>query len=88
MRIWTRTFVLATVVNFLVSLVFFMLMVTMATYAGERFSASDSVAGLAASIFIVGALVVRPRGVVVRWRPSCQVNSAVLSGLSLTVRRC
>lgn len=60
MRIWTRTFVLATVVNFLVSLVFFMLMVTMATYAGERFSASDSVAGLAASIFIVGALVVRP----------------------------
>ncbi|HSO69742.1 MAG TPA: MFS transporter [Arachnia sp.] len=60
MTIWTRTFVLATVVNFLVSLVFFMLMVTMATYAGERFSAADSMAGLAASIFIVGALVVRP----------------------------
>jgi len=58
--IWTRTFVLATVVNFLVSLVFFMLMVTMATYAVERFSAADGVAGLAASIFIVGALAVRP----------------------------
>lgn len=60
MTIWTRTFILATVVNFLVSLVFFMLMVTMATYAAERFSAADSMAGLAASIFIVGALLVRP----------------------------
>lgn len=58
--IWTRTFLLATVVNFLISLVFFMFMVTMALYAVERFSASESVAGLAASIFIVGGLVVRP----------------------------
>ncbi|MHA6523257.1 MFS transporter [Tessaracoccus sp. G1721] len=60
MTIWTRTFVLATVVNFLVSLVFFMLMVTMATYAAESFAASDATAGLAASIFIIGAFVVRP----------------------------
>lgn len=60
MRIWTRTFVLATVVNFLVSLVFFMLMVTMAMYSAERFAASDSVAGLSSSIFIIGALLVRP----------------------------
>ena len=36
MTIWTRTFVLATMVNFQVSLVFFILIVSLATSASGR----------------------------------------------------
>lgn len=59
-RILTVQFGLATVVNLLVSLVFFMLMVVMAVYAVDRFGVSEPEAGLAASVFVIGALAVRP----------------------------
>lgn len=59
-RIWTRDFVLASVVNLLVMLAFFVLVITMAPYAAERFATSDSGAGLASSAVILGALVARP----------------------------
>ncbi|HQY33223.1 MAG TPA: MFS transporter [Actinotalea sp.] len=59
-RIWTRDFVLVTVVNLLVMLAFFVLVITMAAYAADRFAASDSGAGLASSSVIIGALVARP----------------------------
>ncbi|MFS8479198.1 MAG: MFS transporter [Micromonosporaceae bacterium] len=58
-RLWTRDFVLGIVVNFLVAIVFYLLMTTMALYAAERFGAHDSVAGLASSMFIVGATAAR-----------------------------
>lgn len=58
-RLWNRDLVLATVANFLFSLIFYLLMTTMALYAIERFGADDSVAGLASSMFIVGATVAR-----------------------------
>src|SRR5690606_40356349 len=67
---------LAVVVNTLTMLVFYLLMTTMALYAAQRFAASDSLAGLASSMFIVGAVLGRlvagpligsrgPRGVLV-----------------------
>lgn len=53
--LWTPDFVLAALVNFCVGLVYMLLMTTMALYAVERFDASNSVAGLAAGMFIVGS---------------------------------
>jgi MFS family permease len=58
-RLWTGNFVLAIVTNLCISMVFYLLMTTMALYAVERFDASDSAAGLASSSFLIGALVAR-----------------------------
>ncbi|NLF03744.1 MAG: MFS transporter [Actinomycetales bacterium] len=58
-RLWTRDLVLAFVANFALALVFYALMTTMALYAVERFGASDGSAGLAASIFVIGAVAAR-----------------------------
>jgi MFS family permease len=57
--LWTRDFTLVFIINFLVALVFYLLMVTMAPYAIDRFDASSGVAGLATGIFIFGCLVGR-----------------------------
>lgn len=57
--IWTATFAGAVLVNFLLSVVFYMLMTTMALYAMGQFGADATEAGLAASIFMLGALVTR-----------------------------
>lgn len=58
-RLWTRDFVLSFVTNFLLGLIFYLLMTTMALYAVERFGAADSMAGLAASAFVIGATLAR-----------------------------
>ena len=58
-RLWTKSYVLALGVGFLLSLVFYLFMTTMALYAVERFGAGDALAGLASSVFVVGALVSR-----------------------------
>jgi MFS family permease len=58
-RLWTGNFVLAIATNFCISMVFYLLMTTMALYAVDRFGASDSAAGLASSSFLIGALVAR-----------------------------
>ncbi|MFX0595025.1 MFS transporter [Melissospora conviva] len=58
-RIWTRDLVFAWIVNFFLAFVFYMLMTTMALYAVERFSASDTLGGLASSIFVIGATISR-----------------------------
>jgi len=58
-RLWSGNFLLAIATNFFVSMVFYLPMTTMALYAVERFSASDSAAGLASSAFIIGAVIAR-----------------------------
>ncbi|MEE1621715.1 MFS transporter [Zafaria sp. Z1313] len=58
-RLWTPDFVMATFVNLFISIVFYLLMTSMALYAVDRFAASDSAAGFAASSYILGALVAR-----------------------------
>lgn len=57
--LWTKDLVLASVANLFISLVFYMLMTTMALYAVERFGASDATSGLASSMFVIGAVVAR-----------------------------
>ena len=58
-RLWTKDFITVSVINFLVFLIHYLLMVTIASYAVDEFHASTSVAGLVAGIFVVGVLIGR-----------------------------
>ena len=58
-RLWTKDFVLISIVNFFLIFSMFLLIVTMAAYATETYDASTSTAGLAASIFVIGILIGR-----------------------------
>jgi len=58
-RLWTREFVLITVINFLVAMNFYLLAIVAPEYALVELDASLGEAGMAASIFIAGALAAR-----------------------------
>lgn len=58
-KLWTKDFIIVSVINFLVFLIHFLLMVTIASYAVDEFLASTTMAGLVAGIFIIGALIGR-----------------------------
>lgn len=58
-RLWTNDFVTVSGINFLVFLTHFLLLVTVASYAVDKFHASTNIAGLVAGIFIIGALIGR-----------------------------
>lgn len=58
-KIWTKDFIFLLMSNFLVALNFYLLMTTMAVYAIDQFHATESSAGLVASIFVIGALFAR-----------------------------
>jgi MFS family permease len=58
-RLWTKDFVIVSIINFLSSLVFYLLMVVISGYAMNRLHSSPGVAGFSASIFVIGALVAR-----------------------------
>ena len=55
-KLWTKNFIIVSSVNFLLTLIFYLLMVTIAVYAVKEFDASTSEAGLITGIFIVGTL--------------------------------
>ncbi|WP_338469605.1 MFS transporter [Niallia sp. XMNu-256] len=59
-KLWTNDFLMVSLSNFLLFISFYMLMVTLAVYSIEKFDASQSMAGLASSIFVLGAVLVRP----------------------------
>lgn len=58
-RLWTKDFLLGTLVNFLLMVNYYSLMVVITSYSMKVYDAPASAAGLAASIFIIGALVAR-----------------------------
>ncbi|MGE7935091.1 MFS transporter [Viridibacillus arvi] len=58
-KLWTKDFIIVSLINFLITLIFFMLMVTIASFAKSEFNASTSMAGLVSSIFIIGTLMGR-----------------------------
>lgn len=58
-KLWTKDFIVVSTVNFFLTLIFFLLMVTIAVYAVDEFDASTSQAGLVTGIFIIGALIGR-----------------------------
>ena len=61
-KLWTKDFVIVSLINFTVTLIYFLLLVTIASYAVEQFGASTSTAGLVSSIFIIGTLFGRLGG--------------------------
>lgn len=58
-QLWTKNFLINSMVNFFIYLVYYLLMVIIAVYTMDKFQASPSQAGLAASIFILGTLAAR-----------------------------
>jgi predicted MFS family arabinose efflux permease len=58
--LWTRSFIVISLVNFLQSVNFLLLVIVMSKVATDRFGASPAVAGLSVSIFVIGAFVTRP----------------------------
>ncbi|WP_042346749.1 MFS transporter [Bacillus massiliigorillae] len=58
-KLWTKEFLTVSAINFMLTLMFFLLMVTIASYAKTEFNATTSTAGLVSSIFIIGSLIGR-----------------------------
>ncbi len=58
-RLWTAAFILDTVVNLLIYLIYYLLMVIITVVAKDNLQASLAEAGLASGIFILGTLVAR-----------------------------
>lgn len=57
--LWTRNFITIAIVNFIIIMIFFLLIVTIAPYAVKELHASTAQAGLVSGIYIVGALIGR-----------------------------
>ncbi len=55
-KLWTKNFIIASSINFFLTLIYYLLIATMAMYAVNQFQASTSEAGLVAGIFIIGTL--------------------------------
>ena len=58
-RLWTKNFVLCTFVNFLLMLNYYLLITVMTKYAVETYGVGSGLAGLTASIFVIGTLAAR-----------------------------
>ena len=58
-KLWTKDFVVIALANFLIYVVFYLLMVIIAGYAVDKFHASTGIAGLVSGIFIIGILIGR-----------------------------
>lgn len=59
-KLWTKDFLIVSSANFFLFLTFYVLMVTLTIYTMDNFNASQAQAGLASSIFVLGAVLVRP----------------------------
>ncbi len=58
-KLWTKDFVSVAATNFFLMLTFYLLMVTISVFAVNEYHSNESQAGLASSIFVIGALVGR-----------------------------
>ncbi|AJS60437.1 MFS transporter [Paenibacillus sp. IHBB 10380] len=59
-KLWTKDFLFVFFTNLFLYLSFYLLVVIFSAYAMEHFDATQSQAGLASSIFILGVLIARP----------------------------
>lgn len=59
-KLWTKDFITISLANFFIFLTFYLLMVTLTLYTTDQFHTSASLAGLASSIFVLGAVLIRP----------------------------
>jgi MFS family permease len=58
-KLWTKNFILTSLSALFSALVFYIAMTTLAMYAVISFEASASIAGLVASIFVIGGVIGR-----------------------------
>ncbi|HWK22840.1 MAG TPA: MFS transporter [Ureibacillus sp.] len=58
-KLWTKDFLMVSITNFIVLLIFYLLMVTTSSFAVKEYHATASQAGLATGIYIVGTLIGR-----------------------------
>ena len=58
-KIWTKDFSVVWVIHFVITIVFYLLLVTIGQYAIEKYYVSISIAGLVSGIFVVGSLIGR-----------------------------
>lgn len=58
-ELWTKDFIVVSSINFFLTLIFYLLVVTIAVYAVDEFAATPSQAGLVTGIFIIGTLIGR-----------------------------
>ena len=58
-KLWTKDFLIVSIVNFFLYFTFFLLIATITIFAMEHFDATPSEAGLASGIFVIGTLVAR-----------------------------
>lgn len=58
-KLWTKDFLIDSITNFFIYLVYYLLIVTIALHATDNLQASPSEAGLASGIFILGTLTAR-----------------------------
>ncbi|WP_419887246.1 hypothetical protein ACN6MT_17345 [Neobacillus niacini] len=57
--LWTKDFILITLTSFFISVMYFLLLTTITPYVIEKFNATESKAGLASSIYVLGILLSR-----------------------------
>lgn len=55
-RIWTKDYTLMLTINFILMSIFYLLIVTMASFATDCFNVSPSIAGLVSGIYIIGTV--------------------------------
>lgn len=79
--LWTKDFLLVSLTNFIITLVYFLLIVTIGVYAVEKFGASTSEAGLVTGTFIIGEII--GRIFIGRYMESIGRRKTLLSGLVL-----
>lgn len=55
-RIWTKDYTLMLTINFILMSIFYLLIVTMASFATDSFNVSPSISGLVSGIYIIGTV--------------------------------
>lgn len=58
-KLWTKDFIIVSMINFFLTTIFYLLIVIIAAYAVNEYNASTSLAGLVTGIFIIGTLIGR-----------------------------
>lgn len=58
-KLWTKDFIFASLINFFLIIVMYLLMVTIGPFAADRFQANAGTAGLVSGSYIIGALMAR-----------------------------
>lgn len=58
-RLWTKEFIILTAISFFLSLIFYLLFVTIGIFASDQFHVTASINGMITGIFIIGSLIGR-----------------------------